>query len=143
MKVLGLILMVAVAVSGCAHFQQSESIDASGPGYAAAQMRHEAGGPVGNFTMAGGGGGWGSSGSGGAGAGAISASTGPAPSNAYNFARAVAMINYSKTLRNIKYDEMGGVVSYEFAPPYAGSSAVGYQSGQSKAPSCFGRQPVE
>ena len=31
-----------------------------------------------------------------------------------DFARAIAMINYSKKLKSIKYDEFGGVIDYEF-----------------------------
>ena len=31
-----------------------------------------------------------------------------------HFAKAIAMINYSKKLKIIKYDEMGGVIQYEF-----------------------------
>ena len=48
------------------------------------------------------------------GAGWICVETGPPPSGAYDFARAIAMINYSKKLKSIKYDEFGGVIDYEF-----------------------------
>ena len=48
------------------------------------------------------------------GAGWICVETGPPPSGALDFARAIAMVNYSKKLKSIKYDEFGGVIDYEF-----------------------------
>jgi hypothetical protein len=55
------------------------------------------------------------------------------------FARAVAMINYSKKLKSIKYDEYGGVTAYEFDSQPASSMKTTPQHG----PSSFGHQPVE
>jgi hypothetical protein len=60
------------------------------------------------------------------------------------FARAVAMINYSKRLKNITYNEMGEVVGYEFDNvPYAGKTgSQQIQRQPSLAPS-FGHQPIQ
>ena len=71
--------------------------------------------------------------------------TGPPPSGAYDFARSIAMINYSKKLKSIKYDEFGGVIDYEFE-----AQPVSYLQTPPQAPSptqprrsSFGHQPIE
>jgi hypothetical protein len=61
------------------------------------------------------------------------------------FARAVAMINYSKNLKSIKYNECGGLVAYEFEQRPVSSIKPTYQApgARMNLPSSFGHQPVE
>ena len=76
----------------------------------------------------------------------ICVETGPPPSGAYDFARAIAMINYSKKLKSIKYDEFGGVIDYEFeAQPvsYVQTTPQATEPKASYRRSSFGHQPVE
>ena len=80
----------------------------------------------------------------------LSIETGPPPSGAQDFARAIAMINYSKKLKSIKYDEFGGVIDYEFEqqPLSYVKTTPQVQLPQStetklKRRSSFGHQPVE
>jgi hypothetical protein len=58
------------------------------------------------------------------------------------FARSIAMINYSKRLSSIKYDETGGIIEYEFNPrPMSMRSE--YAPPKAQEPSAFGHQPIE
>ncbi len=58
------------------------------------------------------------------------------------FARSIAMINYSRRLASIKYDESGGIIEYEFnSGPQAMST--GYAPPKAQEPSAFGHQPIE
>jgi hypothetical protein len=58
------------------------------------------------------------------------------------FARSLAMINYSKRLRSIKYDESGGIIEYEFNnEPMPMTSE--YAPPKAQEPSAFGHQPIE
>ena len=58
------------------------------------------------------------------------------------FARSIAMINYSKRLRSIKYDESGGIIDYEFnTEPMPMRSE--YAPPKAQEPSSFGYQPIE
>jgi hypothetical protein len=144
MKILGLILMVVLLLAGCATFQQSELISTDQQGLAAGRYSLDSQGPTGKILISGTGAGWGHAGNGGFGGAAILGETGPPKGNALNFARAVAMINYSKKLKSVKYDEMGGIIEYEFdqkpLPKRSGYPAV---SSQPRLPSSFGYQPVE
>ena len=145
MKILGIIAIVAMMLSGCAQFQRSEVIDTDKlGGYASGTFHEDSSGSIGNFGLAGGGGGWGGS-SGGAGLGALSIQTGAPKSGAYDFARAVAMINYSKKLKSIKYDEYGGVIDYEFTQSELPPAKASYQhlGSNQQLPSSFGHQPIE
>jgi hypothetical protein len=143
MKILGAIAIIALLLSGCAQFQRSQVIETDQlNGFASGTYHEDSSGPVGNFKLAGGGGGWGQSG-GGAGVGALSVQTGPPKSGAYNFARAIAMINYSKKLKSISYDESGGVIDYEFDQTPSSTPRTNYQKPGPKYPPSFGYQPVQ
>jgi hypothetical protein len=143
MKILGLILMLLL-FAGCATFQHSELIATDQQGFADGKYSLDSQGPTGSVLISGTGAGWGAPVSGGFGGAAIFGETGPPKGNAVNFARAVAMINYSKKLKSVKYDETGGVIEYEFdQKPLPGRSSNPAVSSQSKLPSSFGYQPVE
>jgi hypothetical protein len=141
MKSVALCLVIVLALAGCASVNRTQSIDTDQlSGFAAGRFQEHVSGSQGNFALAGGGGGWGSS-SGGLGMGAISVTSNIPPSGVYDFARAVAMINYSKKLTRIKYDEGYGIIEYEFDQKPL--SKVEYQAPAAKMPSAFGHQPVE
>ena len=56
------------------------------------------------------------------------------------------MINYSKKLKSIKYDEFGGVIDYEFeAQPlsYLKTTPQRTEDPKQQRRSSFGHQPVE
>ncbi len=145
MRILGLIAAIALVMSGCAQFQRNQVIDTDKlGGYASGTYKEDSSGPTGNFAFLGTGGGWGGGG-GGFGAGGIAGTTGPPPSDAYNFATAIAMINYSKKLKSVKYDEYGGVIDYEFEQNPSSSMRTAFQGSgtKSKLPSSFGHQPIE
>ena len=145
MKILGLILVVVVALSGCAaNFQRSEVIDTDKfEGYASGTYRDSSSGPNSIVSLAGGGGGWGAAGAGGAGAVGMVIKTGPPDSGAYKFARAIATINYSKRLKSITYDETGRIVDYEFEQRPLGKSSSYQPPAPPAQPRSFGFQPVE
>jgi hypothetical protein len=140
--IIGLILVIFFAFSGCAQFQRSSVIDTDQlAGYASGTYKEDCSGTNGSFAIAGTGAGWGASG-GGFGGGVIAVKTAPPKSGAYDFARAIAMINYSKKLKRITYDEYGGVIDYEFDQKPVAS--MGHEFGKkSKLPSSFGHQPIE
>jgi hypothetical protein len=141
MKTLVLLLVVILALSGCASVNRSQSIDTDQlEGFAAGRFQENVTGPSGSFTIGGGGGGWGGSG-GGMGAGAMSITSDIPRSGAYDFARAVAMINYSKKLKTIKYDEAYGIIEYEFDQKPLSSRVE--SPAKPKLPSAFGHQPIE
>lgn len=145
MKNLGLILILLLLFSGCATFQHSEYIDTDQlAGYASGKYSLNTRGPNGSFALGGTGGGIGGGGGAGFGAGAIAVTSGPPEVTPYNFARAVAMINYSKKLKSIKYDETGGIVEYEFDhQPLPTRSSSQPTISRSKLPASFGHQPIE
>lgn len=146
MRIFGFLIITALAfiLLGCATFQRSEVIETDQlGGFASGTYRDSSSGPVGQVGVAGSGAGWAAGGGGGVGVAGIGVKTGPPPSGALNFARAIAMINYSKKLKSIKYDQYGGVIDYEFeqtslAPKNYPGSASG-----SRLPSSFGHQPIE
>ena len=115
MKIVGLMVVAALLLAGCATFQRSEVIETDKlDGYASGNYRDNSGGRTGEFGIAGGGGWLDGLGVGGLGAAGMVIKTGPPNSGAYQFARAVSMINYSKKLKSIKYDETGRIIEYEF-----------------------------
>jgi len=143
MKTLGLILMMGLLMAGCATFNHSEYIDADQPGCATGKYVNNSSGPNGSFIFAGAGAGWGGGAAGGFGAGALAVTTGPPNINACNFARSMAMINYSKRLKSVKYDEFGGVIEYEFEQPLTKKSGYSPSISQPNLPPSFGHQPIE
>jgi hypothetical protein len=145
MKLLGLIAVFALICTGCTVSHRSEVIDTDKlGGYASGTYDDKSHGPVGRVAVGGSGFGSGANGAG-FGAGWACVETGPPPSGAYDFARAIAMINYSKKLKSIKYDEFGGVIDYEFeAQPlsYLKANPQAVKPRQNRR-SSFGHQPVE
>ena len=145
MKIMAVIVVAALVLPGCARFQRSEAIDTDKlGGYASGTYSDRSSGHTGKVTLGGSGYGAGAA-SAGFGAGWICGETGPPPSGAYDFARAVAMINYSKKLKSIKYDECGGIIAYEFEQmPISFTKTIQQGPGtQRRLPSSFGHQPVE
>ncbi len=142
MKIVGLMVVAALLLAGCASFQRAEVIETDKlDGYASGNYRDNSSGKTGTFDMvAGGGGGAGAA----AGAGALSMNirTGPPPSGAYQFARAIAMINYSKKLKSIRYDQTGRIIDYEFDQRPLSQATV-YPPTQRTVPQSFGYQPVQ
>jgi hypothetical protein len=145
MKLLGLLAIFALLCAGCTISHRSEVIDTDKlGGYASGTYSDKSHGPVGRMSVGGSGFGAGAA-SAGFGAGWASVETGPPPSGAQDFARAIAMINYSKKLKSIKYDEFGGVIDYEFeAQPlsYLKTTPQEAKPRQHRR-SSFGHQPVE
>lgn len=146
MRFLGVVIVIALVFSGCASFQRSEVIDTDKlGGYASGTYSNNSSGPTGTLRLVGSGAGWGTGGAGGLGVAGIGVHTGPPPSGAYDFARAIAMINYSKKLKSIKYDESGGVIAYEFEQmPSSYMRTTPQDTGtKPKLPPSFGHQPIE
>ena len=144
-KLLGVVIVIALVCSGCATFQRSEVIDTDKLGsHASGTYSDNSSGPSGKIALGGSGFGAGAA-SAGFGAGWICGETGPPKSGAYDFARAIAMINYSKKLKSIKYDEFGGVIDYEFEQMPVSSMKTAQQGpgAKPKLPPSFGHQPVE
>jgi hypothetical protein len=151
MKLLGVVTVIALICSGCTVSHRSEVIDTDKlGGYASGTFNEKSHGPVGKMSVGGSGFGAGAV-SAGFGAGWACVETGPPPSGAQDFARAIAMINYSKKLKSIKYDEFGGVIDYEFEQqPLSYAQTTPQMKATSPAPptklkrrSSFGHQPVE
>jgi len=147
MKPLGLILVVVMLLSGCATFQRAEVIETDKlDGYASGEYRDNSSGRTGTLGLAGSAYGAGS-GASGAGAGfgglGIDVKTGPPPSGAYVFAKSIAMINYSKKLKSITYDETGRIIEYQFDQRPLSRSSAYPPSAKSTLPQTFGFQPVE
>ena len=145
MKLLGIITVIALVCSGCTVSHRTEMIDTDKlGGYASGTYNDRSQGPTGRMFF--GGSGFGAGGAAtGFGAAWMGVETGPPPSGAYDFARAIAMINYSKKLKSIKYDEIGGVIDYEFEqlPVSSIKSTQPGPGAKAKIPSSFGHQPVE
>ncbi len=138
MKIVGLVVVAALLLAGCASFHRAEVIETDKlDGYASGNYRDNSDGPTGELGLAGGG-----AGGGGAGAGSLFIKTGPPPSGAYQFAKAIAMINYSKKLKSIKYDETGRIIEYEFDQRPLSQNTV-YPPAQSAPNQSFGYQPVQ
>ncbi|MFA4902075.1 MAG: hypothetical protein WC600_04940 [Desulfobaccales bacterium] len=144
MRILGFLMITALAVVllGCATFQRSQVIDTDKlEGYAAGTFKEDSSGPTGSLDVAGSGAAWG--GGGAMGVAGINLRTGPPPNGALDFARAVAMINYSKKLTSVKYDQFGGVIDYEFDQTPLARSKYRDPATAPKLPSSFGHQPIE
>jgi len=145
MKLLGIVTVIALVSAGCTVSHRSEVIDTDkGSGYASGSYNAKSQGPSGKMTVGGSGLGAGAA-SFGFGAGWMCIETGPPPSGALDFARAIAMVNYSKKLKSIKYDEFGGVIDYEFEQMPVSSLKTAQQGpgAKPKLPPSFGHQPVE
>lgn len=145
MKLLGVVTVIALVCAGCTISHRSEVIDTDKlAGYTSGTYNSSSQGPSGKLTAGGSGFGAGAA-SVGMGAGWLSVETGPPPSGAYEFARAIAMINYSKKLKSIKYDEFGGVIDYEFEAQPISSLKTTPQEPQPRQQrrSSFGHQPVQ
>jgi hypothetical protein len=146
MRIFGFLIIIALAVVllGCATFQRSEVIETDQlGGFASGTYRDNSSGKVGSFGLVGSAAGWAAGGGAGLGAAGIGVNTGPPPSGALNFARAIAMINYSKRLKNVKYDQYGGVIDYEFDQTSLAPSRYRDPMTAPQMPSSFGHQPVE
>jgi len=158
MKKIGwLLLIMALGIWGCVTADNSTIVDTDQQGYASGQYRDVRHGQVADFGIFGGGGGAGAasaaraigpllsdskSGSGGGGMLGLRVYPAPTQGDPQPFARSIAMINYSKRLSSIKYDETGGIIEYEFNP---GPVSMRSERALPKAPepSSFGHQPVE
>jgi len=150
MRFLGAVIVIALVCSGCTISHRSEVIDTDKlGGYASGTYNSSSEGPSGRVAMGGSGYGAGGMGAPGIGTGFgvawLSAETGPPKSGANDFARAIAMINYSKKLKSIKYDEFGGVIDYEFEQMPVSSMKTAQQGpgAKPKLPPSFGHQPIE
>jgi len=144
MKLLGVVTVIALVSAGCTVSHRSEVIDTDKlGGYASGTYSDKSHGPVGKAAF--GGSGYGAGVSTGFGMAWASVETGPPPSGAQDFARAIAMINYSKKLKSIKYDEFGGVIDYEFEQQPLSYLKTTPQAPQPKQHrrSSFGHQPIE
>jgi hypothetical protein len=148
MKILGLILVTGLLASGCANFKHSEVVDTDQQGYATGRYASHSEGRTGSvmFGASGAGSAAGISNYGfGFGALALSVETGPPPVTPYYFAKSIAMINYSRNLKSIKYDQLGGIVEYQFYQRPSGGerNSPNPQINQSKLPASFGHKPIE
>ena len=145
MKLLGLITVFALVCAGCTLSHRSEVINTDKlDGYASGTYDSKSQGPSGRLSAGGSGFGAGAV-SAGFGAGWLCIETGPPPSGALDFARSIAMINYSKKLKSIKYDEYGGVMDYEFEQQpvsYVKTTPTEPKPARQRR-SSFGHQPVE
>lgn len=151
-KIGSVILIMALGVWGCVSVDHSTVVDTDTSGYATGQFRDVRHGEVANFGIFGGGAGTaaanagtsmattltsitqtGPTASSGGGGGMLGLRVYPVPTQGdpMPFARSIAMINYSKMLKKITYDDCG-LVSYEFR-----------DIGPGPHPSSFGHQPVQ
>ncbi len=158
MKKIGwLMLIMTLGVWGCVTADNSTLIDTSQQGFASGQYRDTHQGQVADFGIFGTGGGAGAaaatrfigplgsdSKSGSVGGGMLGLRVYPAPTQGdpLPFARSIAMINYSRRLSSIKYDESGGIIEYEFNPGPMGMRSE-YAPPKAQEPSAFGHQPIE
>lgn len=152
------LILLSLGVWGCVTVDHTTLIDTDKDGYANGQFRDVRNGRLADVTLFGGGGA-GSAGSSlaaylplaatssaaSAGAGMFGLGIRPAPSQGdpVPFAKSIAMINYSKRLQSIKYDEMGGIIEYEFGPGPMSMRSESPAPKGAKMPSAFGHQPVE
>jgi hypothetical protein len=144
MKKIGwLLLIMALGVWGCVTADNSTIIDTNQQGYASGQYRDVHQGKVSDFGIFGTGAAVGAA-AGSAGGGMLGLRIYPSPTQGdpLPFARSIAMINYSKRLSSIKYDESGGIIEYEFNPGPMSMRSV-YAPPKAPEPSAFGHQPIE
>lgn len=111
MSLIGVLLAMAIAFSGCATSNHSVLIDSDkSDAYASGQ-----------YSL-----------------------IGQGYTDPVRFARAMALINYSKRLKTVSYDSSGAIVGYEFeGKPMASKTGYHQTPSQSKVPSSFGHQPIE
>jgi hypothetical protein len=131
MKNLGIMLAIILPLAGCVTVDHSEVIRTEANGLASGEYRDVRTGTLANVEFGALGGAASSmattstavlnalvrSGPAmGAGAGAIGFRVKPAPAQGdpTHFARSIAIINYSKRLAKIDYDEAGDIIKYEF-----------------------------
>jgi hypothetical protein len=167
------LILIAIGLAlcaGCVAVDHATVIDTTKIGDASGQYRDARHGTVSNFGIFGSGAGVGgadaaglvlnasglagnsgSSSSGGGGMLGLRVYPAPTQGDPLPFARSIAMINYSKKLKSIKYDEFGGVMDYEFeSQPVSYVQTTPQVQTTSQAPttklkrrSSFGHQPVE
>jgi len=141
MKVACALCLFIFLMGGCAsnnNIHHSESIDIDARGLATGQYRDVRSGYFDSVYVGGAGGGWGLNGAGGLGGFAVAVQPPPTQGNPLDFARSVAMINYSKKLKSVRYDESGDIIDYEFE-----GQPSSYQAPPRRLPDTFGRQPVK
>ncbi len=169
-KISWLILILALGVWGCVSVDSTTVIDTDKDGYAGGQFRDVRNGKVADVSLFGGGaaataasggsallagiattagtalaGGAKNTSSSGGGGGMFGLHIRPGPSQGdpVPFAKSVAMINYSKRLKAIKYDEAGGIIEYEFAPGPMSMRSEYPAPKPAKLSSSFGHVPIE
>lgn len=165
-KFILLFLILSLGVWGCVTVDHATLIDTDKDGYANGQFRDVRNGNVADVSFFGGGAGAAAASSasaliaatataaaqggkqsassgGGGGMFGLHVKPGPTQGDPVPFAKSVAMINYSKRLKSIKYDEMGGVIEYEFGPGPMSMRSDSPAPKGTKMPSAFGHQPVE
>lgn len=147
MKRICLLFVIALLFTGCVSFQHSESIDVDHYG-ATGHYTDSRSGKLYMATLSGGGGGagakwWSPGGQWGFGGGGFKFSmvSNQSQSDPRNFAKAVAMMDMSKKIKYVKYDEETGTREYEFVHPLAGPERKPSKS--SNLPPSFGREPVQ
>jgi uncharacterized protein YceK len=138
MKKICMLFVIALLFSGCASFQHAESIDVDHYG-ATGHYTDSRSGKLYMATLSAAGGGGGQNvGVGGFLFGMVSNQS---QSDPRNFAKAVAMMDMSKKIKYVKYDEETGTREYEFVHPLAGLERKPSKS--SNLPPSFGREPVQ
>ncbi len=144
MKKLGYLVLVLSMILGCSSLgtiQHSESIDTDSQG-AVGQYRDVRSGNFHDVFVGFGASGWGGAGAGGLGGLVVGIQAPPTQGNSMDFARSVAMINYSKKLKSVRYDEGGDIIEYDFDGKPAAPGA--YRPTEVKPlPKAFGRQSLK
>lgn len=138
MKIIGLILAIALAISGCATFNHSESMTVDHLGATGSYTDTRTGSLYKMALLAGGGGGHVGIGAGGLG---IILDSSQSQSDPRNFAKSIVMVDLSKKLKSIKVDEIEGIREYEYVQPLTKTEYK--PKTQSSLPSAFGHQPIE
>lgn len=142
MKTLVLVLVIMLSLGGCATtYNHSENIEVDHFG-ATGSYRDTRSGTLCKVAIMGAGGGGSASGALGLGGLGIVVDSSQGQSDPRAFAKSIVMVDLSKKLKSIKVDDAGEFREYEYVQPPSRSE---YQSTKprSKAPSAFGRQPIE
>lgn len=163
----GLITIISLLLVGCVSVQHSEFIGTDHEGMASGIYRDNRSGTICNISIWGTGAGASAAtsaastavgaaaspwmgnlaqngGSGAFGAAGLHINPPPTQGNPLLFARSIAMINYSRRLLNIKYDDTGEIIKYEFSdkPLKKRKYQPFGQTSQNGLPEAFGRQPL-
>jgi hypothetical protein len=141
MKIACTLFFFLFFMTGCAsnnNIYHSEVIDTDAQGMATGQYRDVRTGYFDSVYFGAFGGGWGLGGGGGLGGFAVAVQPPPTQGNPLEFARSVAMINYSKKLKSVRYDESGDIIDYEFE-----GQPRPCKSAPQRLPDTFGRQTVK